>query len=65
MSNVEQLKTKDRLDETSENLNMCFYGIDSKWIEIWKDVKHLDLDKMDWIDIIVLLGRQFNPPTIR
>jgi hypothetical protein len=41
------------------------YGIDDKWIEIWNEVKHMDLNKMDWIDIIVLLGREFNPPTKR
>lgn len=41
------------------------YGIDEEWIDIWEDVKHLDLQKMDWIDVIVLLGREFNPPTRR
>jgi hypothetical protein len=54
----------------SENLNISdvsgsFYGIDDKWIEIYNDIKHLDLSKMDWIDIIVLLGRDFNPPSKR
>jgi hypothetical protein len=57
-------------NEHQENLNISdvsgsFYGIDDKWIEIYNDIKHLDLSKMDWIDIIVLLGRDFNPPSKR
>lgn len=41
------------------------YGIDERWMDIMDELKYLDLQKMDWIDVITILGQKYNPPTRR
>lgn len=65
MKNKKQYIRRFNDSVDTSDINGSLYDIDDKWIEIWKDVKHLDLSKMDWIDVIVLLGKHFNPPTER